>query len=384
MDPETRLLVQALHDAPPRIMLVTAGAGTLALSNLLNVAGATRTLLEALVPYSAAAFNDFLEQKPSQYVAPRTAKLLAGRALTRARWLEDENRPSIGLACTATIITDRPKRGDHRAHIACWQANRVVWRHLNLQKGARQREGEEEMVSRLMLNTLAEACGLPNRLSLPLLPGDHLEEDVNDFSTAVTRLLAGDLSFFGVHDHGLIRTEHVQPQVLLSGAFNPLHDGHLGMMRAAAGIMEKPVAFELSALNVDKPPLAPDVILDRLAQFAGRYPIYISRAATFAEKAALYPGCTFVVGYDTAVRVLQPRYYNGSEADMTSALATIQAQDCSFLVAGRVDDNDRFRTVTDLQAPPPYRDLFHPIPEKYFRKDISSTELRRHNRKGSR
>lgn len=62
MEADIKQLVQTIHDAPERIVLVAAGAGTEALSDLLGVAGATRTLLEALVPYSKAAFDEFLGQ----------------------------------------------------------------------------------------------------------------------------------------------------------------------------------------------------------------------------------------------------------------------------------------------------------------------------------
>ena len=133
MDIEIKQLVQTIHDAPERIVLVAAGAGTEALSNLLGVAGATRTLLEALVPYSQAAFDEFLGRPPAKYVTERTARLLAGRAFTRARWLEANTNPVVGLACTATIITDRPKRGEHRAYIATWQPDRLVEAATNLQ-----------------------------------------------------------------------------------------------------------------------------------------------------------------------------------------------------------------------------------------------------------
>ena len=88
MDSDVRQLIQTIHDCNTRLVLVTAGAGTHALSNLLGVPGATRTLLEALVPYSEAAFDEFLGQTPPHYVAADTAALLAGRAFTRARWLE--------------------------------------------------------------------------------------------------------------------------------------------------------------------------------------------------------------------------------------------------------------------------------------------------------
>jgi hypothetical protein len=97
-----------------------------ALADLLAVGGASRTLIEGLIPYSTASFDDFLGYTPEQYTAPETARLLAGRAYTRGRWLEGAASPLVGLACTAAIASDRPKRGEHRAHIATWQPERLV------------------------------------------------------------------------------------------------------------------------------------------------------------------------------------------------------------------------------------------------------------------
>ncbi len=354
------------------------------LSDLLSVAGASRTLLEALIPYSAAAFDEFLDNPPQQYVAPKTARLLAGRALTRARWLREDEGPVVGLACTATIVTDRPKRGEHRAHVAVWTPARQTWYGLHLQKGARGRQGEESLVSTLMLQALAAACGLPKDISLPLLEGDSLETDTQDFASTVMQLAQGDIPFLAVHAHGVLRREGVRPRVLLPGAFNPLHEGHLGMAQAASKVLGEPVAFEVSAANVDKQSMAEDVLLTRLAQFAGRHPVYATQAPTFIEKARLFPGVTFVLGYDTAVRLLQPRYYQNSQENMLAALHEMGELGCRFLVAGRVNGNGRFQHLDDLPIPPRYSGLFQAIPEDLFRADISSTFLREIGRKGAR
>ncbi len=379
-------LVQAIHDSPSRVMLVAAGAGTQALSDLLGVAGASRTLLEALIPYSEAAFADFLGQTPPQFVASTTARLLAGRAFTRARWLDAEpnNPPVIGLACTATIVTDRPKRGEHRAYIAVWKAERLLWHELHLDKGARDRAGEENLVSRVMLNGLAQAAGIDIQLPIPLRAGDRLVVETRDFAEKATQLDRGEIDYFGVEDNGRIQTAHVRPQAILSGAFNPLHNGHLRMAQAAATLIGRPVTFELASVNVDKPPLSPVTILDRVAQFAGRWPIIASNAPTFVEKARLFPGVTFVVGHDTAERILQPRYYQNSQEKMLDALAEIRRQDGRFLVAGRVDRKGAFRNLAHLNIPAAASDLFDPIPDTTFREDISSSQLRRAGQRGSR
>ena len=377
MDSSIRNLIQTIHDTPAQTVIVAAGAGTQMLTWLLGVAGASRTLLDARIPYGRNAFRQYLGHKPPKHVTITAARMLAGNALTRARRVrEEEDMRVVGLSCTATIITDRPKKGEHRAHIATWTSERVTSHSIFLTKGARDRDGEEDVVSRIMLNALAEAFGLTERIEVPLLAGEVIEAKTYDFVAATQRLLKGEVKFVGVYDHGRIRYSGINPQVLMPGSFNPLHKGHLGLMETAIEMTDKPVAFEVSAYNVDKPPLEQGVILDRLAQFAGRQPVYITNAPTFIEKARLFPETTFVVGYDTAVRILAPRYYNDSQEEMLAALREMQEKRCHFLVAGRANDTGEFFPATDLAIPAEFEPLFTPIPSEKFRRDISSTEIR--------
>lgn len=381
MDAHARTLIQAIHDTPGRTVMVTAGAGTYALAWLLGVAGASRTLLEALVPYDWAAFDDFLGQTPQQYVALPTARLMAGRALSRGRWLHGDEKV-IGLACTATIATDRPKRGDHRAHVATWQTTAVASYSLLLEKGRRDRSGEERLVSRLILNALARAHDLARDIPLDLAPGDDCHQEYADLSHYARRLHREAIGCFSITEDGEVADASPDEHLILSGAFNPLHDGHLGLAKEAQRRLNRPVAFELAAHNADKEPLDPDEVLERLAQFAGRWPVTVSHAATFVEKARLYPQTTFIVGYDTAARIVHPRYYGNSQQNLRDALDEIRQRGCSFLVAGRKGDDGQFHPAPSLTVPSGFDPLFQPLTD--FRLDISSTELRKSGARGSR
>lgn len=92
---------------------------------------------------------------------------------------------------------------------------------------------------------------------------------------------------------------------------------------------------------------------------------------------------TFVVGYDTAIRLVMPKYYNNSETEMAVEFDRLRQLGCSFLVAGRLEGG-RFLDMEHVSVPPPLQGLFAGIPEAAFRVDISSTELRQRSQAAAR
>ena len=164
--------------------------------------------------------------------------------------------------------------------------------------------------------------------------------------------------------------------MLLPGSFNPVHTGHVLLAQVAAELKQQPLAFEISITNVDKPPLAGNTVRQRLAQFAWKSPLELTRAATFVEKSRLFPRTTFVIGADTAERLVAPKYYGDDEVRMHAALAEIGNSGGSFLVAARIDAARRLRTLSDIPVPRRYADLFTEIPEHRFRLDTSSSAIR--------
>lgn len=166
------------------------------------------------------------------------------------------------------------------------------------------------------------------------------------------------------------------PPALLPGSFNPVHEGHWTLALVAESLLAVPVAFELSALNVDKPPVDMKEIQRRLAQFLGRADVWLTRAPTFVEKASLFPGTTFIVGVDTAERLVAPRYYPDGERGLLGALTALRERRCPFLVAGRSDRAGVFCGLNTVAIPAEFRTLFTAIPRKDFHVDVSSTRLR--------
>jgi hypothetical protein len=369
--------MERIHGSGKRLVVSTTGGGSGAIAALLEVPGASATVLEAIVPYAAAALEQWLSGAPDHYCSERTARAMAMAAFQRARVLvaaggSPDATAQRGIGATASLATTRPKRGPHRIH-AAWQSAEITSvASCELAKSERTRLEEEQLATRLILHVVAEACGVDaiSLLDSPLR--DSVQRRFQKAPAAWTELLLGERrSVIAGEEAGAAqRTE----KILFPGAFNPPHAGHQRMAELAAARYGAAVTYELSIRNVDKPPLDFIEIADRLEQLDGSR-VLLTRAATFVEKAALAPGCAFVVGVDTLERIADPKYYGGDVQHRDAAIAAIARQGCRFLVFGRTVDG-RFSTLSDVAVPGPLRALCDAVSEAEFRADLSSTELR--------
>ena len=373
MDADIQYVIRQIHASPAQAVVVVTGGGAQLVSWLLTVPGASRTALEVLVPYSERALADFLGERPHQVASVETAETMSRQAYRRAMELADSDSPVVGIGCTAAVATDRAKRGAHRVHVARCTAHSVVTYSLEFTKGLRDRVSEDTIASLLVVQALAEAAGVPMDVAIPLSATEHLI--IGGSGDPIDLLVAGAIDTVLVRADGTITPNGRPDGAVLSGSFDPLHAGHRELASVASETLEMQVTLEMSVANVDKPPLSAPAIRERLDQFAGTYAVVLTKAPTFAEKARVLPRTCFVIGYDTMKRLIDPVYYGDDERRMTKALASIAQLGGRFLVAGRLEDG-AFRTLSDVTVPDEFCNIFEPIPEHRFRRDISSTHLR--------
>lgn len=172
-------LVQQLHAAPLQCVLYLTGGGSRAVSALLTHPGASQTVLEVRIPYSAPSLVELLGAPPEHALSGAVAAGLAERARRRALSLKEHSVSAgdcVGLGCTAALATNRPRHGPHCAYVGLCTEAGVRVTALHLTKGARSRSQEEDLVARFVLNTLGAAAGVPEPVPLDLLTGESIEE----------------------------------------------------------------------------------------------------------------------------------------------------------------------------------------------------------------
>ena len=331
--------IERILDSGYKAVLVTTGGGSSTLNALLTMPGASRFVVDAQIPYSPEALSTYLGEEVEQSCSPLTAQKLAQAALKpQATGLK-----SISISCAAALQTDRERRGADRAFI-CIKTEQVE-KLYSLYFSKTSREEQEALLSDWLLILIAQAVGAERGLLLP-------------------------------------------------GSFNPLHQGHGNLLKVAEEITALRGVFELSCANVDKPDIPEEEVLRRASAIKD-IPVALTSTPRFIQKAALFPRTTFLLGLDTAARLIGQNHtligmVPECSKDRKNQWETFQSLEASFLVAGRISTVDgecfrmnlqgepspRFQCLEELTLSADFESLFEAIPESRFREDVSSTDLR--------
>jgi nicotinamide mononucleotide adenylyltransferase len=343
------VVVPLIHATSIKVVLYITGGGTEVLPNLLKRGGGSATLLSARIPYANAETAELLGGEPDKYVSEQTTRQLAMAAYQRAVALSTDDAPVIGVAGSSALQktpNERPGR-IHHIYTALQTGTKTISLSTTIDpnkdgfygwNATRIREWEESVNADLMMNLIAEGCGVEDRLFTGHVKVGHVKvvrKQSSLYCGYFPELLGGAIGALAYTPNMgvfLPLGRGDMPRYLLPGSFNPAHEGHAEMAayveKHGVGVCD----YELSIRNADKPVLDFITIEDRLktVKTVGDHRVWLTNAPTFAEKAKIFQNATFLVGYDTMIRIVNPTYGNVDEVYSTF-------KDCGtrFVVFGR-------------------------------------------------
>lgn len=331
------------------------------------------------MPYSMASMAQLLGKMPLQFTSKQAAEDMALAAFNRALKLSGPGLQVMGVGFTGSLASSRPKHGEHRFYVSTRTQNCLRTSHVTLSKGLRSRVEEDKVSSYFLLKAIADGCKVPATIQSDVQEPELPKESVEQFDEdqELQQVIDGQVCMKVYHFSDSM-DKNFNRKIILPGSFNPLHDGHLRLLEVASSMCDDGLpCFEISAINADKPPLSIAEIKRRVEQFrkVGKN-VIISNQPYFYKKAELFPGSAFVIGADTAARLVNPKYYGGDYNRMLEILLECKNTGTTFLVGGR-NIEGVFKVLEDLDIPVELREMFISIPEEKFRMDISSTDIRK-------
>lgn len=270
-----------------KFVLYITGGGTGVLPLLLKHGGGSQFLIESVVNYSKESTDDLLGFPPDKYTSKETARQLAMAAYERG--LKLGNSGHEGIAAVSSLKkTDGTQREDRDsiAYIAV-QDKYMTTCYSYLFPGYFTRAREEEDLSNL-IHALIKIDNA-SRFSYEIEQKKSVE---------LGKLLSNESSSFTYFSK-------VDTNIIYPGSFNPIHDGHIDIMKHQYKLTGSPVQLDISLTHHHKASLDFITAINRAKQicsklrnedfFAG---LTFSNSPTFKQKSAIYPNSSFILGCD--------------------------------------------------------------------------------------
>lgn len=374
-------VIARVNKTHTKFVLSLAGGGSLAVSTWMTQPGASKSVLSINMPYADMAITDYLGTRPERFCSHEAARLFAMKAFEEARALGG----NMGVGAVCALATDREKKGSHRFYIAIQQADYSICREVILTKGDRSRAVEETVVARDIIGMIACATGIRYGLDeIPCPLSEAERQNVKVFRAHAPQgwqdVMLGNKPF---QEHGGFCVEPGEEWTMFPGSFNPCHEGHLKIRAVAEDVLQQFCCFELSLRNADKPPLDYLEINKRLHALPDDS-VLLTNAATFVEKAELFPNVTFAVGMDTLARIGNGDFYTSlypayPEEAWAWAIGKLQISNAKFLVFARRNEDGSILSLDNpgnRRIPDTLRELCTQVPPDTFCMDVSSSQIR--------
>lgn len=268
------------------------GGGIQSLAWIFSTPGASRSVMQAGVPYSRyslSKLNGINATNCNEATAAEMAKAAARQAaeciIAESNELASISKTRVfGVGCTAALVSTQPKKGPHRFHVSSAAGGKCRIYSVNLEKGLRNRSEEDYVCSRVILDAIGNASFVNSSfLTRYLNPAKEMVQSssASEFMDVVEHIVESDYYsgadvfdrvFSGATQHAMfVRREQSTSSIsdsslsiddefayvedialppgtiVYPGSFNPLHDGHVGLAAAALRALERTSAVASNA-----------------------------------------------------------------------------------------------------------------------------------------
>lgn len=361
-----------LKEAGVSIHVIATGGGAGLQQLLWEVPGSSTYLSGASFPYSAEEQEELLGFMPEHFCSEEASIDLASAAYMKA--YKFGGKKPVGIGLTASVASEKIHRGEHRIFATIITEDVVRTAQFALEKdagsAARLHDGEmcNDMGWFLMIDSLAIN---ETEFTHPDHPYQYHD------TSALAKVRFFERPFFAANGKRLANMPCNKHIALMPGAYNPLHEGHLGTAQNVMDEYGRTVVYEVTAEPPHKEGLSVQLLLQRAKLLQGYDRLFTRKEPFYLDKARAFPGIPLVLGADAMVRMLDPKW----GIDLKEMFKEFRKLETKLLIAGRTI-GDKFVTVDDiskdLRLADPHvwgyaQSVMLPISGRF---DISSTELR--------
>lgn len=355
---------EQLKQANVSIHLIATGGGAGLQQQLWETPGSSAYLSGCHFPYAMEEQEELLSFMPEHFVSEENAVDLASAAYMKAYRFGGKN--PIGVGLTASVASEKLHRGDHRVFICTITNDSVKLFHGTLEKGVGQEQrladGKQcDYWGQVMLSDAAKLLTFSNAYD----------------ATELARKRFFARPFFAANGKRLVEMPNNKRLALMSGAFNPLHEGHTSVAQSVMDGHGKTVVYEVTAEPPHKEAMTVQSLLQRAKLLQGHDRLFTKSNPLYLDKARAFLGVPLVLGADAMVRMLDPKW----GVSVKELLSEFQKLNTKLLVSGRLID-DKFVSYVDILNSIDLKDpsllslaldVLSPVDGRV---DISSTELR--------
>jgi hypothetical protein len=315
-----------------------------------------------------------------------TAEKMAVRAWRRGtalRALQGKNNHGVvGIGLTGAIATNRKLLGEHRVFVAARTETELFTISVRFNKNEQGfsvlgRRLEGNLSDLFALNMILYSAGLEQVLfSCVGIESMDIEEGHGNYRLCPKSLplvdpdtIRSNTVFFPNGSNAPLEVLNPETHIIFDGSFHPLHFGHEHIAWEAEERTGKIVVFAITDDHPDKGRVEKNELLGRVAQFRFLAPVMITEGLRlYCDKARVFQGFSFITGSDVLGRLLDPKYYDFSVAEM---LQTLKDYRVHFFVTNRVGEAPSGLLLQEISSE--YRSMFT---ELSARTSVSSTSLR--------